>query len=70
MSARTDRPSTTGPPAFIDALAQIVQAVTGWHGRPRRRPDLAALNDRMLDDIGLSADVERYSPPRHQDTKS
>jgi uncharacterized protein YjiS (DUF1127 family) len=48
--------------SWSDAGNHVVATVREWRRRNRERAELAALNDRMLNDIGLSrADAEFLS---------
>jgi uncharacterized protein YjiS (DUF1127 family) len=46
--------------ALREAIARLGELLLLWQGRARQRAHLAALDDRLLRDIGLTrADVER-----------
>ena len=51
-----------GLAALSDAWDHLASTVNEWRRRSRERAELAALNDRMLKDIGLTrADAEFLS---------
>lgn len=59
--SRFAQPSRTG----IARLAGMLRLLRRWCGRYRQRCDLGELDDRLLDDIGVTreqADEERGKP--------
>ena len=56
---RTDRPAGGAASGFEAAMSSIWRMFLSWSARSRQRHALAALDDAMLKDIGLSrADIE------------
>ncbi|THF64913.1 DUF1127 domain-containing protein [Pseudothauera nasutitermitis] len=56
------RPAQSQPPAAAGRLASVFSARLGallgtWSARTRQRRELAALDDRLLRDVGLSRET-------------